>query len=94
MALIISTRIGAKLLTKHNVTRDDVEECFATREKGFLEDTREEHRTDPPTQWFISETFLGRKLKVVFVLQDGDIYIKSAFEPFDVELHIYNKFAK
>ena len=94
MALIISTRIGAKLLTKHNVTRDDVEECFATREKGFLEDTREEHRTDPPTQWFISETFLGRKHKVVFVLQDGDIYIKSAFEPFDVELHIYNKFAK
>ncbi len=94
MALIISTRIGAKLLTKHNVTQEDIDECFATREKGFLEDPREEHRTDPPTLWFVSETFLGRKLKVIFVKSDGDIFIKSAFDPNREEIRIYNKFAK
>ena len=45
--------------------------------------TREEHRTNPPTHWFLAETCYGRLLKVVFVPDTNgkDIYIKTAYEP-------------
>jgi len=99
MALLISAKITAKLAQKHNVTREDIEQCFATRSKGFLRDVREEHRTNPPTLWFISETYNGRKLKVVFIRIDGgngvkDFAIKTAFEPSDEDLMVYNRHAK
>ena len=93
MAIKISTKVRSKLEQKHNVTQDDIEQCFATRTKGYLSDTREDHKTDPPTLWFVSETYFGRKLKVVFIMVDDDINIKSAFEPNDEEIRIYNKFA-
>jgi hypothetical protein len=47
---------------------------------NYVEDTREEHRTDPPTKWFVSETDYGRKLKVIFVERGEGIYIKSAYD--------------
>ena len=94
MAIEISTRVLSKLRQKHNVTSEDIEECFATRTRGYLEDTREDHKTDPPTLWFISETYIGRTLKVIFMFKDNDIIIKSAFEPNPEEIRIYNKHAK
>lgn len=95
MALKISTKVKAKLQQKHNVKEDEIYECFATCEKSFLIDTREDHQTDPPTHWFISETDYGRDLKVVFILnEDGDIEIKTAYEPNETEIYIYSKFAK
>ncbi|WP_242602107.1 hypothetical protein [Legionella yabuuchiae] len=66
-SLIISQSISDKLSYKHGVVRTEVEECFLNRSKGLLEDIRENNVTNPPTQWFISETNKGRKLKVVFV---------------------------
>lgn len=94
MSLIISSKISQKLEQKHGVSKDDILQCFASREKGFLEDTREDHKTDPPTKWFIGETDFGRKLKVVFVQTDkGDIYIKTAYLANDDEKRIYEKFA-
>ncbi len=65
---------------------------------GFLEDDREEHRTDPATQWFIAETNQRRKLKVVFILRHDlrskRIDIRTAFEPNAEEMRIYEKHAK
>ncbi|OCH26641.1 ADP-ribosyl-(dinitrogen reductase) hydrolase [Aliivibrio fischeri] len=82
-----------KLIHKHNVNISEVEECFSNREYGFLEDTREQHKTNPPTQWFIAETDYGRKLKVIFIEFDGHIELKTAYEPNQIELDIYEKHA-
>ena len=50
MGLNFSKGIVLKLLRKHSVTTTEVEECFVNRRKGLLEDTREQHQTNPPTQ--------------------------------------------
>ncbi|RRQ19921.1 BrnT family toxin [Thiohalobacter thiocyanaticus] len=93
MALIVSSRVKAKLIEKHSVSEEEVIQCFATREGGFLKDTREEHLTDPPSQWFVAETYFGRILKVVFIMEDGDIYIKTAYPANSKEIRIYEKYA-
>lgn len=92
MALVVSPKIREKLATKHSVTAEEVAQCFANMTGRCLTDTREDHATDPPTLWFIAETDYGRKLKVVFVRKDGDIFLKSAFVPNATELSIYRKF--
>jgi uncharacterized DUF497 family protein len=92
--LNISESIANKLNEKHAVTRDEVEECFYNRIRGLLEDTREQHKTNPPTMWFIAETNEGRLLKVVFIELPNRTYeIKTAYEPNDKEVNIYEKFA-
>ena len=62
MALKCSTAVKQKLAEKHGVNLDEVQQCFANREGGLLEDTRENHKSDPPTQWFIAETDYGRTI--------------------------------
>ncbi|MGA7981011.1 MAG: hypothetical protein WCA32_12415 [Chromatiaceae bacterium] len=57
-------------------------------------DTREEHRTQPPTRWFIAETNLGRKLKVVFVPKGEDVIIKTAYGPNEIERRMYRELSK
>ncbi|MBL1259354.1 MAG: hypothetical protein COB33_002340 [Thiotrichaceae bacterium] len=65
------------------------------RDRGFLEDTREDHKTDPITKWFVAETDRGRKLKVVFMQADNlDIHIKSAYMANEDEKWIYAKYTK
>ena len=93
MAIIITQKTLEKLATKHNVTEAEVSQCFANRNGKFLTDTREEHASDPQTQWFISGTDYGRVLKVVFILKDGDINLRSAFTPNESEMRIYEKHA-
>lgn len=95
MKFVITARIRQKLKEKHNVDPEEVEQCFLNREGRFLEDTRENHRTDPPTQWFISETDSGRRLKVVFVEDEelGQIHIKTAYEPNSEEERIYGRYS-
>ncbi len=83
LELIIAPSVLNKLITKHDVRETEVEECFFNREHGFLTDTREEHKTDPPTKWFIAKTDLGRTLKVCFMVIEERIIIKTAFEPKD-----------
>ena len=92
MRVIISQAILAKLASKHAVSRKEVEECFENRDGRLLSDSREDHRTDPPTLWFIAETNHRRFLKVVFVQRGRSIFLKSAFEPFPEELRIYRKY--
>lgn len=96
--LIISERVRRKMQLKHNVTEVEIYEAFQNREGLYLIDTREEHRTDPPTKWFISETDKGRQLKVVFVqttnkeTQKTEIHIKTAYEPNEDEIRIYEMY--
>jgi hypothetical protein len=66
---------------------------LANREGGLLEDIREDHKTDPPTQWFIAETDYGRRLKVVFIFKNGDILLKTSYGPNSKEEAIYAKYA-
>lgn len=95
MALIISDRIRAKLADKHGgVEEREILEAFANRDAEFLIDNREEHQSDPPTEWFVAETDRGRVLKVVFVNSDGNIYIKSAYTPNQEAIDFYRRKAK
>lgn len=87
--LIVPPDIKEKLLVKHSVKEGEVHECFFNRDGPYLEDTEEDHNTDPPTEWFIAPTDRGRLLKVIFVFRDGNIYLKSAFEPSQKSLSIY-----
>lgn len=90
----ISETIIEKLIEKHSVTRSEIEECFYNRTKGLLEDTREQHRTRPPSMWFIAKTDEERLLKVVFIeLHNGTYEIKTAYEPNNNEAKIYEKYA-
>ena len=91
MALVVPPKIKEKLQEKHGVTCREVEQCFANREGGLLMDTREVHKTDPPTTWFIAPTNKGRRLKVVLVQNGSDIFIKTAYEPNQQEEDIYKK---
>ncbi|MBB5875876.1 ADP-ribosyl-(dinitrogen reductase) hydrolase [Xanthomonas sp. 3498] len=81
MDVRISARVREKLELKHGVTPLEVYQCFLNRDGPSFRDNREDHETDPPTQWFIAETDHGRKLKVVYVQYPDFFAIKSAFEP-------------
>ncbi|WP_206733307.1 hypothetical protein [Luteimonas sp. YGD11-2] len=77
----ISPRVRAKLADeKHNVTPQEVIECFANRDGPAFRDERAEHDTDPMTQWFIAETDTRRLLKIVYIEYPGFFAIKSAYE--------------
>ena len=90
----MSAKIKAKLQEKHQVTPQELAECFYNRTFPTLIDSRENHRTDPPTEWFIATTDKGRELKVIFILDDGVIYIKSAFDADKQSIRIYKSKAK
>ena len=96
MGIIVSPKVRAKLAGKlHPVSPKEIEECFSTRDRGFLEDKRDNNRTTPPTKWFISDTFMGRFLKAAFIqMDDGSIVIKTAYEPNSEEKRIYQKYSK
>ncbi|PKO60793.1 MAG: ADP-ribosyl-(dinitrogen reductase) hydrolase [Betaproteobacteria bacterium HGW-Betaproteobacteria-18] len=92
--LIIAPDIRDKLDDKHHVKEGEVHECFMNHDGPYLEDTQEDHRTEPPTEWFIATTDRGRLLKVIFVCRDGNIYLKSAFDANIKTQHIYSQLSK
>ena len=94
LLLVISKKIEVKLRTKHSIEPAEVEECFYNRTKGSLIDNRENHKTKPPTEWFIAKTDNERLLKVIFVLENGKIYIKSCFDADSASIRIYERKAK
>lgn len=87
--IVASQRIRKKIKDEHDVEMKEVGQCFHNREGGNLEDIREKHLTDPLTQWFIAETNRQRKLKIAFMLIDGKIHLKTAYEPNEIERSIY-----
>lgn len=94
MKLNITPKVLAKIGQQDHgsLSQRDVEQCFENWNGGTCTDAREEHRTDPPTQWFVSEDNRCRKIKVVFVQVGDDIYIKSAYPATDDVVRIYRKF--
>jgi hypothetical protein len=87
--LRISSAILEKLTDRHNVTRREIEQCFENRVGNYVLDDREDHRTDPPTLWFVAPTNQDRLLKVMFIFTDGNVHIKSAYEPSDAVIELY-----
>ena len=77
----ITTAIRKKLREKHNVSEKEIHEALLNMQRKPIRDTREEHDTYPPTWWIVSETNKCRELKVVFVVEEGRIHIKTEFEP-------------
>lgn len=94
MALIASKKILEKLASKHGVSKEEVEQCFANRSGSYLFDSREDHQSNPPTLWFISETYFGRRLKIVFIQENADVYLRTAFPPNETEERIYKKYGE
>jgi uncharacterized DUF497 family protein len=92
--LILSAGVLAKLRDKHGITVREVEQCFENLCGEYLEDTREDNQTDPPTLWFVAPTNQDRLLKVIFVFRDGNVYLKSAFQADAISIAIYDKFGK
>ena len=92
--LIISHQIYLKLISKHGLKEPEREiiEAFSNMTGGTLIDTREEHASDPPTEWFIAETNQGKMLKVCFIAKQGNIYIRTAYQPNSDEIRIYQKY--
>ena len=93
MAFKISRDVQNKLHEKHLVSIKEVKQCFSNKHAGDLEDSRAEHKTDPPTKWFISETDKGRQLKIIYMIDSaGNIHLKSAYPPEGAAVSIYNRF--
>jgi hypothetical protein len=42
--------------------------------------------------WFIALTNQNRKLKIVYIQKGDQVILKTAYEPNDVELEIYERF--
>ena len=63
------------------MTKKEVIECILNMDRTPINDPREDHQTDPPTLWLISETNHRRRLKVIFMVKEGNPIIKSAYEP-------------
>lgn len=94
MGLSISQRVLKKLSAKvPPVSPGEINQCFLNRTGNFLEDTREDHKTDPPTKWFVSRTNQHRALKVVFMRVGSQVIIKTAYDPNSDEMRIYQKYA-
>lgn len=81
--LIISSKILAKIgQADHGyVTEREVRECFMAWDGRYCEDPREEHQTQSglPTRWFVGESHVGRSLKIMYVEDDENVYLKSAY---------------
>lgn len=94
MGLVISKGVEEKLSNKAPpVSRREIELCFENREHGLLLDEREKNKSNPPTQWFIALTNQNRLLKIVFLQKNGDVTIRTAYEPNPEEVRIYKKYA-
>ena len=90
--LVVSDAVKNKLLKKHQVTIREVEHCFANREGRLLLDNRALTKTNPPTLWFIALTNQNRKLKISYIQKADQVILKTAYEPNDEELAIYERF--
>lgn len=90
--LVVSDSVKNKLQKKHQVTIREVEHCFSNREGRLLLDNRALTKTNPPTLWFIALTNQNRQLKISYIQKGGQVILKTAYEPNDAELAIYERF--
>ena len=83
MALIIPPEIAAKIAAGDHgaVSEKEVRECFANHCGGYCYDKRPQHLDGKgnPSPWFVAETNRGRTLKIMFVREGADTFLKSAY---------------
>ena len=93
MELVASEWVKEKISRFHQVSFLEVEEAFFNHEGKYIVDDREENKTNPPTVWFVSETFEGRLLKVVLIpyVDKGVAILRTSYEPNKLEIDIYEK---
>jgi hypothetical protein len=81
--IIISPKILAKIGGGDHgaVTEREVRECFMVWDGRYCEDPREQHQTQSglPTRWFVCESHVGRSLKIMYVEDDENVYLKTAY---------------
>lgn len=94
MAVIISPKIANKLKSKHAVSEKEAGQCFENRTGNLLTDNREQHKSNPPTMWFIAPTNETRLLKVCFIQKGSDSYVRTVFTPDANEIRIYRTHGK
>ncbi len=95
MNFIVSAGVLEKLRDKHAVVSvREVEQCFENKCGMYLEDEREDNRTNPATLTFIAPTNQGRLLKVAFIFLDGNVHIKTAFDPDADDIAFYERNGK
>lgn len=87
--LTITVKTLEKLKDKHAIERSEVEQCFANRYGKLLIDNREQHKTNPPTLWFLAKTNKGRLLKVMYIQKGIEVHLRSTYEPNADEVGIY-----
>lgn len=88
--LRISQSTIDKLRDKHDVTEREVDQCFENIDGPLLIDDREDHKSDPPTLWFISRTNKNRLLKVAYIQRGSIVHLRTCYEPNEEELRIYS----
>ena len=91
--MIVTESVRIKLRSKHSLSVEEVEEAISNLDPShkLLEDSREQHKTNPPSLWFVSETNRGLKLKVVIIPANGDFYLKTAYPANSTEIEIYDR---
>jgi hypothetical protein len=99
MPLIISKDIAAKIARDDhdNVTEQEVYECFANHCGRYCYEVNPAHFDEHgnPTPWFVAETNKkGRILKIMFVRDGANIYLKSAYPASAQVQSIFNRKAK
>lgn len=98
MALIIPSGIAAKIAADDhgNVSEKEVRECFANHGGGYCYDKRPQHLdgNGNPSHWFAGETNKCRVLKVMFVREGEDIYLKSAYPATTQVQQIFTRHAR
>lgn len=95
MALIVPPGIAAKIAADDhgNVTEKEVQECFANHTGGYCYDKRPQHLDGDgkPSPWFVAKTNRGRILKIMFVRDGRDLYLKSAYPATDRVQQIFKR---
>ncbi|UKE66268.1 ADP-ribosyl-(dinitrogen reductase) hydrolase [Xanthomonas graminis] len=95
MAIIIPPGIAAKIGRPDHgkVTEQEVRECFENHDGRLCWDSRPEHLDGEgrPSPWFVAETNQRRYLKIMFVRDGNDIYLKSAYPATETVRGIYER---
>jgi hypothetical protein len=91
MYLYASKAIENKILEFHGIALIEAEEAFFNFNGKMLEDDRLQHKTKPPTYWFLSETFDGRLIKIVVKIdwKNNIAFLRTAYEPSQEEVIFY-----
>jgi hypothetical protein len=95
VAIIIPPGIAAKIgqADHGGITEQEVRECFENHDGRLCWDGRQQHLdgSGRPSPWFVAETNQMRRLKIMFVRDGNDIFLKSAYPATEKVKDIYER---